>query len=453
MGGSGGSNKAPRRPLAAPAVFARVRPPDESGGHAMPPEAEVHRYGVGKRYAGHSEAGVAIADRHGEEVFGFPRRVFGDSVSQEEVYREVAQRSVERVVGGAGNALVFAYGQTGTGKTYTILGPERSWECSGHPDTGIFPRAVGAVFEHFRGREADFTLHASAIEFYIATCHDLLDDERPVIGFNEMHEPLGHSLRRLRSPEDLVPFMRLVQRNRTTRSTRMNPNSTKVGAGGQHSGSSRSHAAVILTLRQMTPEGKVLTSALHCVDMAGAERVSSTGAERCNSYETLAQIMKGLDLSVGAQAYLINFELSAFRSEIKRVAEAHRRGKKPFIFKCLTTAAIEYFSQCLTGTCTVASVVCLSPAPQNGWETWFACKYGEDIARLRVPLQKCSPHGIDKAIEAAERRGAQAAAGGPRPGTQTSATERYAARRQAIARHAAAAAAALRELRAQVQPP
>ena len=452
MGGPRGGNKASRRPLEAPAVFARVRPPGESGGHAMPPEAEAHRYGVGKRYAGHSGAGVAIADRHGEEVFGFPRRVFGDRASQEEVYREMAQRSVERVVGGAGNALVFAYGQTGTGKTHTILGPERSWKCLRHPDAGIFPRAVGAVFEHFRGREADFTLHASAIEFYVATCHDLLDDERPVIGFNEMHEPLGHSLRRLRSPEDLVPFMRLVQRNRTTRSTRMNPNSAKVGAEGQHSGSSRSHAAVILTLRQTAPGGKVLTSALHCVDMAGTERASSTGAERCNSDEALVQVMKGLELSVGAQAFLINFELSAFRSEIRRVAEAHRRGKKPFISKCCTTAAIEYFSQCLTGTCTVASVVCLSPAPQNGWETWFACKYGEDIARLRVPLQKSSPRGLDKAIEAAERRGAEAVAGGRQSG-KTNFQTRFAARRQAIARHAAAAATALRELRAQVQPP
>ena len=115
--------------------------------------------------------------------------MFGDQASQAEVYRELAQPNVGRFIRGEANAVVFAYGQTGTGKTHTILGPERSWGCSGHPDAGVFPRAVGAVFEHFRGREADFVLHASAIEFYIATAHDLLDDERPLIGFNEMHEP------------------------------------------------------------------------------------------------------------------------------------------------------------------------------------------------------------------------------------------------------------------------
>ena len=70
-------------------MFARVRPPAESGGHAMPPEGEAHRYGEGKRYAGHSEAGVAIADRPGEEVFGFPRRVFGGHASQEETLQEL----------------------------------------------------------------------------------------------------------------------------------------------------------------------------------------------------------------------------------------------------------------------------------------------------------------------------------------------------------------------------
>lgn len=446
-GGAGGARGGRPGKLEEPAVFARVRPPAESGGHAMPPEGEAHRYGEGKRYAGHSEAGVAIADRHGEEVFGFPRRVFGGRASQEEVYRELALPSVGRFTRGGGHALVFAYGQTGTGKTHTILGPERSWGCVGHPDAGIFPRAVGAVFEHFRGREADFALHASALEFYVATCHDLLDDERPIIGFNERHEPLGHSQQRLRSPEDLVPFMALVQRNRTTRSTRMN--AAEAGDKRQHSGSSRSHAAVILTLRQKAPGGKFLRSVLHCVDMAGAERASSTGAERCNAVEVMLLAMRGKELTLGAQAFLINNELAFFRTEIKKAAAAHRKGKKPFVSKCLTTAATEYFSQCLTGLCTVAAVVCISPAPQNGWESWFACQYGGDISRLRVPAEPLRPCSLVEAIEAAERQAASAVAG-MRPDAKP--YDKYAIRRNALARHASSEAAALRELQALLRP-
>jgi hypothetical protein len=413
----------------------------------MPPEGEAHRYGAGKRYAGHSPAGVTIADRHGEEVFGFPRRVFGDQASQAEVYRELAQPNVGRFIRGEANAVVFAYGQTGTGKTHTILGPERSWGCSGHPDAGVFPRAVGAVFEHFRGREADFVLHASAIEFYIATAHDLLDDERPLIGFNEMHEPIGHSLRLLRSPEDLIPFMALVQRNRTTRSTRMN--AAEAGDKGQHSGSSRSHAAVVLTLRQKAPGGKFLRSVLHCVDMAGAERASSTGAERSNAMEVILQAMRGQELSLGSQAFVINNELAFFRTEIKNAAAAHRKGRKPLVSKCLTTAATEYFSQCLTGLCSVAAVVCMSPAPQNGWETWFACQYGGDISRLRVPVTSLRPCSLDKTIEAAEHQAASAVAG-MRPDAKP--YDKYAVRRNALARHATSEATALRELQARMRP-
>ena len=40
----------------------------------------------------------------------------------------------------------------------------------------------------------------------------------------------------------------------------------------------------------------------------------------------------------------------------------------------------------MTGYAKLAMVVCLSPAPQNGWETWFACTYGEDLNKLRCPV-------------------------------------------------------------------
>jgi len=448
-----GGGAAPRRGLEKPTVFARVRPPAESGGHALPPEGEAHKYGACKRYDGHTAAGVVIADRHGKEVFGFPRRVFGDCTSQEEVYNELAAGSVRRFIRGEANGLVFAYGQTGTGKTHTILGPEHSWGSVGHTDAGIFPRAAASVFEHFSGRASDFTLHASALEFYIATGHDLLEDGRPAIGFTDGHEPLGHSLWRIRGPEDLIPFMRKVQRNRTTRSTHMN--TAKSGAG-VHSGSSRSHAAVILTLRQSVPGGKVLKSSLHCVDMAGAERVSSTGAERCSGLDVLFQCKRGEELTLGAQAFIINFELSNFRTEIKKAAAAHRRGKEPFVSKCLTTAATEYFSQCLTGACSVAAVVCISPAPQNGWESWFACHYGEDIAKLRVPVAPPRPRALERAIQGAEATAVEAAkgSGGARAQARVKSDfgrfDRFALRRSALVRQSKFEAAALRELQAQL---
>ena len=68
--------------------------------------------------------------------------------------------------------------------------------------------------------------------------------------------------------------MATCRAHRTSRATLMNQ------AGGGHAGSSRSHCALILTLRQLDKaSGKVVTTTLNVMDMAGAERPSTTGSE------------------------------------------------------------------------------------------------------------------------------------------------------------------------------
>ena len=64
--------------------------------------------------------------------------------------------------------MLFAYGQTGCGKTHTFIGPEHSWGTVGHDDWGLFPRACATVFEELEGRggACKWCLHASAVEFY-----------------------------------------------------------------------------------------------------------------------------------------------------------------------------------------------------------------------------------------------------------------------------------------------
>ena len=67
------------------------------------------------------------------------------------------------------NTLLFAYGQTGCGKTHTFMGPTESLHTVNHPDWGLFPRACGYVFSEMESRGSDcvWTLSCTAIEFYM----------------------------------------------------------------------------------------------------------------------------------------------------------------------------------------------------------------------------------------------------------------------------------------------
>ena len=382
--GKKGKAAGARPPLVIPAVYARVRPPAEEGGHAMPPAEEIEkRYGNAKRYKACTPSTVVIAGQSGDESFDFPTEVFDQATGQGEVFAKFAEPSVAKFAKEGYNALIFAYGQTGTGKTHTILGPETSWGAvDGHEDWGIFPKAVEYTFEALRETGGAFSLAASALQFYLADCQDLLDDDLPRVAIsNQTHEPLGLTEVPLRALADLVIFMAKVQRNRTTRSTRMNRS-----ADGQHSGSSRAHATLILTLRRLVDGGKLLITKLHCVDLAGAERPDSVGAGRSSGYETLMEIYSGRELSTAAQGYLINYELHLLRTEIVKARDSWRKGRKPVVSGMMSTAAVHYFLQSLTGIAVVSAVVCLSPTPQNGWETWFACTYGTDIKKMRMPV-------------------------------------------------------------------
>jgi len=90
----------------------------------------------------------------------------------------------------------------------------------------------------------------------------------------------------------------------------------------------------------------------------------------------------------GAQGSIINYELSLFRTQVVHVNSfgKFQTGQQ------MITPAVEYMIGCTTGQALLSVVVCLSPASQNGWETWFACTYGEDLAKLRAPVKPETSH-------------------------------------------------------------
>ncbi|XP_004525197.1 kinesin-like protein KIF3A [Ceratitis capitata] len=197
--------------------------------------------------------------------------VFCSDSNQLDLYVDTARPIVEKVLEGY-NGTIFAYGQTGTGKTYTM---------SGNPDSpqtkGIIPNAFAHIFGHIaKARENQkFLVRVSYMEIYNEEVRDLLGKdvskslevkERPDIGVfvKDLSGYVVHNA------DDLENIMRLGNKNRVVGATKMNQES------------SRSHAIFSITVESselcqgdMT---NVKMGKLQLVDLAGSERQSRTQA-------------------------------------------------------------------------------------------------------------------------------------------------------------------------------
>lgn len=87
-------------------------------------------------------------------------QAFGQYATQKEVFTTVVSPIIDEVLEGF-NCTVFAYGQTGTGKTHTMEGNMDDPE-----NAGIIPRAVQAVFQHLEAAGAEYSVRLSFLELY-----------------------------------------------------------------------------------------------------------------------------------------------------------------------------------------------------------------------------------------------------------------------------------------------
>lgn len=158
----------------------------------------------------------------------------------------------------------------------------------------------------------------------------------------------------------------------------------------------------------------VLRTELHIMDMAGAERPSSIGTEHEIALKAVMDYYRGKsDITVGGQGYIVNFELFGLRSAVVWAAAQHRKRKKLVIPKALGlgTSFSEYASGCFSGEFLLAMIVTLSPAPSCGWETWFSCTYGEDLAKLCCPVRPQKRRNLATVLRESAQAAAKSAAG------------------------------------------
>ncbi|XP_066404255.1 centromere-associated protein E [Molothrus aeneus] len=237
-----------------------------------------------------------VSDVSGTKTFSYDR-VFHSSDNTQQLYDGVAVPIIQSAVRGY-NGTIFAYGQTASGKTYTMMGNEDS--------VGIIPKAIQHVFKIIcEIPDREFLLRVSYMEIYNETITDLLCDNRkkkPLgiredVNRNTYVEDLIEEV--VVAPEQVMEWIRKGERNRHYGETKMN----------EHSSRSHTIFRMIIESRERSDpanancDGAVMVSHLNLVDLAGSERASQTGSEGvrlkegCNinrSLFILGQVIKKL---------------------------------------------------------------------------------------------------------------------------------------------------------------
>eukprot|EP00750_Incisomonas_marina_P020783 INCI4086.5.p1 GENE.INCI4086.5~~INCI4086.5.p1 ORF type:complete len:1393 (+),score=313.52 INCI4086.5:228-4406(+) len=232
-------------------------------------------------------------------------QVFRPGMSNEQVYAEVEPLVMSAMDGY--NVCIFAYGQTGAGKTYTMDGSAA--------DPGVNPRALKTLFaiKEQRAAQFDISVRCSMLEIYNEAINDLLDPENSQklsvkIGRRGNHIP-GLTTREVTCPEDVTAIFQEGSHNRSIGATNMNDRS------------SRSHCMLSVVVESRSKlTGEVLVGRLHNIDLAGSERLTKSGAAGQRAKEAVA----------------INKSLSALGNVI--AALANKRAHVPYRDSVLTYA-------------------------------------------------------------------------------------------------------------------
>ncbi|XP_069382387.1 kinesin-like protein KIF1B isoform X38 [Paralichthys olivaceus] len=288
--------------------------------------------------------------------------------SQNLVFNDIGKEMLQHAFEGY-NVCIFAYGQTGAGKSYTMMGKQEEGQ------EGIIPMLCEDLFEKINDDcnkdELSYSVEVSYMEIYCERVRDLLNPknkgnlrvrEHPLLG------PYVEDLSKLAvtSYTDIADLMDAGNKARTVAATNMNETS------------SRSHAVftIVFTQKKHDSETDLSTekvSKISLVDLAGSERADSTGA-------------KGTRLKEGAN---INKSLTTLGKVISALAEVDnctsksKKKKKSDFIPYRDSVLTWLLRENLGGNSRTAMVAALSPADINYDETLSTLRYADRAKNIK----------------------------------------------------------------------
>ncbi|XP_043302741.1 kinesin-like protein KIF21A isoform X8 [Cervus elaphus] len=319
--------------------------------------------------------------------------VFDIDSQQEQIYTQCIEKLIDGCFEGY-NATVFAYGQTGAGKTYT-MGTGFDVNII-EEEQGIISRAVKHLFKSIEEKKhtsiknglppPDFKVNAQFLELYNEEVLDLFDTTRDIDAKTKksnirIHEDsaggiytVGVTTRTVNTESEMMQCLKLGALSRTTASTQMNVQSSRSHAiftihlcqtriCPQIDAESATDNKVISESSQMN-EFETLTAKFHFVDLAGSERLKRTGA-------TGERAKEGISINCGLLA--LGNVISALGDKSKRATHVPYRDSK------LT----RLLQDSLGGNSQTIMIACVSPSDRDFMETLNTLKYANRARNIK----------------------------------------------------------------------
>nr|XP_019592020.1 PREDICTED: kinesin-like protein KIF21A isoform X12 [Rhinolophus sinicus] len=319
--------------------------------------------------------------------------VFDIESQQEQIYTQCIEKLIEGCFEGY-NATVFAYGQTGAGKTYT-MGTGFDVNII-EEEQGIISRAVKHLFKSIEEKKhtaiksglppPDFKVNAQFLELYNEEVLDLFDTTRDIDAKNKksnirIHEDstggiytVGVTTRTVNTESEMMQCLKLGALSRTTASTQMNVQSSRSHAiftihvcqtrmCPQIDAENATDNKVISESSEMS-EFETLTAKFHFVDLAGSERLKRTGA-------TGERAKEGISINCGLLA--LGNVISALGDKSKRATHVPYRDSK------LT----RLLQDSLGGNSQTIMIACVSPSDRDFMETLNTLKYANRARNIK----------------------------------------------------------------------
>ncbi|CAD8189657.1 unnamed protein product [Paramecium pentaurelia] len=330
-----------------------------------------------------SKKSIIIKKDFEKRQFNFDT-VFDPKVTQSQIYNEIARNIVTSVIKGF-NGTIFCYGQTGTGKTYTIMGKIDTEE------KGITPRTFEQIFHEIQlDDDYTYTVQMGYLQIYMEMLLDLIRPDNTEV---KIRESLDHGVfisglewLKVVSPQECLKIINLAEKNKVVAFTNLNAHSSR-----SHSiliiklekKSQRQHSKSISNFQKSHKQKTNLSQdisidqldnnnnnnncgTLYLVDLAGSERIkkSKASGDRLN------------------EARSINSSLTALGKCIHALTDP-KNTFVPFRDSKLT----RILQEALGGNCKTALIVNIGPAGKHVDETMSSLTFGMRAMKITNNLK------------------------------------------------------------------